>query len=424
MAKENEAYKQWENAVRAFLLVKDPYIIKLVPALLLTHRLPGDPVWGFLVAPPGGSKTEFIKAMTGIEGVHPISSLTSKTLVSGAKTGGKAQASLLMRVQDGYLTFEDFTTLASEHKDETSAIMGQLRAIYGGKFDKEFGTGETISWEGKITLLAGATHAIHAFRSLFSNMGERFLIYQIEQPGREDAAMRTMENHETGDVRKMRDDMAAALKHLVDEALVIPEKMPHITKELRKDLVDIAEFTTRARSTVERDWRSPKKEIIEVYPPEMPTRFAAQLQKIAEALMIINGYTNGDSKLLQDDIDLLKKIGFDSISITKRKVLIELAKFDSLEGPALAVKLNMPSATIDRWLQDFNALEIVERSKTGRSNVWNMKEKYRKLVSHFEGVDMIGGAYTEAIAYEETGITKPPDEDDWGIEEPRHTPAD
>ena len=421
MAKQNEAYKRWEDAVHAFLLLKDPYIIKLVPALLLTHRLPGDPVWAFLVAPPGGSKTEFIKAMTGIESVYPISSLTSKTLVSGAKTGGKNQASLLMRVQDGYLTFEDFTTLASEHRDETSAIMGQLRAIYGGKFDKEFGTGETISWEGKITLIAGATHAIHAFRSLFSNMGERFLIYQIEQPGREDAAMRTMENHETGDVHKMRGEMAAALKHLIDEVIEIPEKMPKVSTNMRKELVDIAEFTTRARSTVERDWRSPKKEIIEVYPPEMPTRFAAQLQKLAEALMIINYHINGRMELLVDDNELLKKIGFDSISITKRKVLIELAKFDRLEGPALAVKLNMPSATIDRWLQDFNALEIVERSKTGRANVWTMKEKYRKLVAHFENVEITGGTYTEALAYEETGLHNP---DDWGLEDQGAPPQD
>jgi DNA-binding MarR family transcriptional regulator len=408
MIEGKTAYKEWEDAVRDYLLIVDKHIIKLIPALLITHRLPGDPVWSFLVAPPGGAKTEFIKAMNDIANVYPISSLTSKTLVSGARMAG-GDTSLLLKVQNGYFTFEDFTTLLAE-KEEASIIMGQLRGIYGGKFDKDFGTGQRVQWEGKITLIAGATYAIHGKRQVFSNMGERFMIYNIQQPDRTEVTMRAIENHERTDINRKRGGMGIALKNLVDVALTIPDELPRMSMKHKRLIAGISEFTTRARSSVERDYSSQKKEIVEVYPPEMPTRLAAQLLKIAHGFMVINEYNTGSYDLMEEDIDCLKRLGLDCVSPVRRLILIELAKYEEIEGPGLAMKLNLPSVTTDRYLQDFDALGLVNRTKGGRSNIWVMKPNYREIVASIEHIEVTKEELTVAGVMDESGLTTPEDE--------------
>ena len=402
------AYKKWEQSVHNFLLVKDKHIIDLVPIMLISHRLKGDPVWGYLVSPPGGGKTEFINAMSSVHGVYPVSSLTSKTLVSGARLGGAKDASLITRIQNGYITIEDFTTIASENHDEVKAIMGQLRSIYGGKFVKEFGTGERIAWDGKITLIAGATYAIYGFRELFASLGERFFIYQIEQPDRLEASRRTMNNQAGGKVLGYRTEMQGALKDFIDGEVKIPEIIPKLDEKTKDDLLEIAEFVTRARSSVERDYRSPTKEIIDVHPPEMPTRFAAQLQILAESTMILNTYKHGDSNLRPENFEMLNRIGFDSISRNKHTALRILAQYDEVETAAMAVKLNFPTPTVRRWLEDMNALQVVDRAKGSggpKGDKWSIKEGYRQTLVKFEHLKTEEGDYTTDKAQKETGQT-------------------
>lgn len=402
---DNRAYDEWEGAVRDFLLVKDKHIIKLIPILLVTHDLVGDPVWSFLVAPPGGSKSEFIKAMNNIPHVTCISTLTSKTFASGARMAGK-EASLLLREQDGYFSFEDFTTVLSEHQEEVKGIFGQLRSIYGGTYDKEFGNGMNVNWRGKFTLIAGATYAIHAKRMLFSSMGERFLIYNIQQPEREEVTLAAIRNHQSEDLLKMRDRMGTTLVTL-KEQLTVPKDLPRLTEDMEKLVVRIAEFSTRARSTIERDYSSQKKEIIEINPPEMPTRLAAQFVKILQAAMVVNHYRTGKYSVLDEDIELIKRIGIDCISPVRRLVLVELAKYEMTSTAALAVKLNLATETTRRFLEDFNALKIVDRSKKGREDQWMMRHIYREIVSSIEHIEITTEELTESGAYEEMGIAPP-----------------
>lgn len=402
-------YEQWVDSVNNFLLISDKHIIDLVPIVMISHRLQGDPVWCYLVAPPGGSKTEFINAMATVHGVYPLSSLTSKTLASGAKMGGAGRtASLLTKIQNGYITIEDFTTINSQNREEVKEIMGQMRSIYGGKFIKEFGTGERLNWEGKITLIAGATYEIFNFRELFSSLGERFLIYQIEQPDRKDASRRGMGNQSGGNIATLRLTMRDALKNLMDDGIKIPTIMPKLDEKTKEDLLDISEFVTRARSSVERDYRSPKKEIIDVHPPEMPTRFSAQLQILGESCMILNGYKYGKEEFRPENFEMLNKIGFNSISHNKHTALGILAGYERVDTAAIAVKLNFPTPTVRRWLEDMNALKVLDRVKGNggpKGDKWELKEHYRDLMRRFEHIEVKGTEYTTDAAQVETGNT-------------------
>lgn len=383
--------KKLTELFNSVYLIKDPYILKTILAGVVSQQLKSDPVWIVIIAPSGGAKSEFINAITKCVGVFPLSTLTSKTFVSGMKGRGE-ETSLLLKIQNGIITFKDLTSLLSEHKEERSVIMAQLREIYDGKYAKTFGTGETVEWGGKITILAGSTYAIHTLKQQYTAMGERFLFYNMIQPDRIEAGRRTMENQEDGKMAELRNMLATSTGHYANELIVIPKEMPRITAEFRDEILSIAELATRARSAVERNWRSPQQDITEVHPPEMPTRFAGQLQVMARSLMIINWNETGELVLLDEDKIILYKLALDSIDKSRRITMQELSKYDTLTTTGLAVKLGLPTNTIRRWLEDLVALEIAERVKKSgnKGDDWLIKEKYRTIITRYEGIAFEG----------------------------------
>src|SRR3990167_1271191 len=383
--------KKLTELFNSVYLIKDRYILKTILAGVVSQQLKSDPVWIVIIAPSGGAKSEFINAITKCVGVFPLSTLTSKTFVSGMKGRGE-ETSLLLKIQNGIITFKDLTSLLSEHKEERSVIMAQLREIYDGKYAKTFGTGETVEWGGKITILAGSTYAIHTLKQQYTAMGERFLFYNMIQPDRIEAGRRTMENQEDGKMAELRNMLATSTGHYANELIVIPKEMPRITAEFRDEILSIAELATRARSAVERNWRSPQQDITEVHPPEMPTRFAGQLQVMARSLMIINWNETGELVLLDEDKIILYKLALDSIDKSRRITMQELSKYDTLTTTGLAVKLELKTNTIRRWLEDLVALEIAERVKKSgnKGDDWLIKEKYRTIITRYEGIAFEG----------------------------------
>src|SRR3990167_4515917 len=174
--------KKLQSLFEGVYLIKDQYILKMLLAGVISQRLPSDPVWFIIVASSSSGKTEFINAISNCDGVVPLSTLTPKTFVSGVKLAGGKEASLLLNLNkgtdmegDGILAFKDLTSLLSERHEDRSVIMGQLREIYDGKYSKSFGTGQTVDWKGKITIIAGSTYAIHQLKQAYSALGERFL---------------------------------------------------------------------------------------------------------------------------------------------------------------------------------------------------------------------------------------------------------
>lgn len=403
--------RELETKIGSVFLIKDRHIAKLLAAAVVSQFLSSDPVWIVIVAPPGGLKSEVVNMLCLIrwtppgedkieQMVHPVSTLTARTFVSGYKAGGK-DPSLLLQISNGILTFKDLTSLLSEHKDDRAVIMAQLREIYDGRYSKRFGTGEEINWRGKITVIAGATYAIHTMKQSYAAMGERFIFYNLIQPSREDAAEKTMENQEEGKMAEHRQYLAEEFAEYVTNVLNnMPTELPKIDKETRKDIIALAELSTRARSEVERNWRSPQQEITEVHPPEMPTRFAGQLQAIVQSLKIINHYETGKFELLPQDKELINKLALDSVTKMRRIVMQELSKYEIIETTGLAIKLGLPTNSVRRYLEDLVALEIADRAKgTGpKGDKWCIKKHYRALMARFEGIVFEGKDLTEANA--------------------------
>lgn len=376
-------------------LIEDKFIIDVLCANYISFLTKTDPVWTIIVGPSSGGKSEAVNALSTCKYVHPISTITANTFVSGAKLGGGKPASLLMKLskgtdleRSGIITLKDFTSLMSEQEANQKIIMAQLREIFDSEYNKEFGTGQSINWKGKVTVIAASTFKIHDLRQQYSAMGERFLMYELAQPDRKEASSKAMTNQESGRMKEMRDAIAEMMRLYLNEVITIPSDLPPISEELKNDLLDLAEMATRARSDVKRAWYSPQKEILEVYPPEMPMRFAGSLQTLARCLMILNWNETDEMTLPVKYHKILHKYALDSITPGKRQAMQELAKYNVLETTALGLKLDKPSSTLRRYVEDLVALGIAGREKGSGSkgDRWSIKPHYKKIIQKFEGI--------------------------------------
>lgn len=256
-----------ETTVKKWLLLGDKGVLRILVGALLAHYLGGDPVWLFLIAPPGGAKTELLSALYAVKGVYPISDLTARTFASGLDTPN-GDPSLLARLSDEVLILKDFTTVLEMSRDERQAILAQLREIYDGRFDKTWGTGKELHWRGRLGLLAGVTPIIDRHQAVLSVLGERFVQLRIQQPNRLKSAMAAMSS--VGREVAMRDELAQAFAGCI--AGIGTPNPALVSEDARLQPARLADCTTRARSGVLRDGY---KRTLDYAPePEAPTRFA------------------------------------------------------------------------------------------------------------------------------------------------------
>lgn len=333
---------------------------------MIANKLKGDPVWLFVVTAPGGTKTELIRGLKKVEKIYSISDLTPQTFLSGEKNN--KTGSLLLRLPFGtILTYKDFTTVLTMHRDKQQAIISQLREIFDGAYRKEFGTGETKDWEGKIGFIAGVTTVIDRHHEIYSVLGERFVQYRPIQPDEIALAKKAMAN--SGDEVEMREEIQNAIADYIS-GIQIPEEKITITEELVDRIAHLASFVVKARSGIIRDGYS-TREIEQIPDPELPTRLSKQLITLASAFSLMS---NGN--FTEDNYGLLYKIGLDCIP-TKRKLVIEelIRTKDYTETPDVAVAIGYPTNSTRRILEDLHALQLIDRQSQGKgyADKWRIK---------------------------------------------------
>jgi len=358
------SFQELESTIRRWLLIKDKGLIKIVSAAVIANKLRGDPVWLFLVTASGGVKTEMIRALNKITGIYPISDLTPQTFLSGEKSN--KNASLLLRIApDTILTYKDFTTVLTMHQDKKHAILSQLREIYDGYYKKDFGTGETKEWSGKLGFIAGVTSVIDTHYSVYQALGERFVQYRLTQPEDIVLARRAMAN--TSKEKEMREELSEAFVNFI-HGVQVPEENYNVPEPLQDRIAHLSAFCVRARSSVIRNGYS--REIDLIPEPEVPTRFPKQLMTLSTALSCISG------GFIEEDYTLIYKTGIDSIP-KKRKLALQalLAAGDYIATEKVSEMINYPTNSTRMALEEMEGLRIINVQKGGNAHKWIMNEK-------------------------------------------------
>lgn len=370
-------------------LLADRGVVKTVCATVIANKLDLDPVWLFLVAPSSGGKTEMINAIEGLDFVHPIDTMTVNTFASGQKRAGK-ETSLLLKINDGVITYKDFTAILDMNKDARKEIMGQLRCIFDGRFVKRTGTGDDIVWKGKLGFVAAITSIIHERSSEFSAMGERFIQYAIKQPNRLDVARRVFANARGMDDK--RQTVADAFQEYITYVLGrLSREEVVLTEQTRDEILEVANFSTLSRSAVVKDERNPVR-VRFVPDPEMPMRVTGQLVTLATTFAAMNKAEAPEgapdqADITDDDRALVYKIALDSIPRKRRIALQVLAKFSKGATTAgIASLVGYHTEVIKETLFELAALGLVTRSRNGGVDNWNIAPEFAGTVARFEKI--------------------------------------
>lgn len=367
-----------KNAAGLFLQLDDNNVIDVVFASYAANRIDADPLWLFIVGPPGTAKTEILCSMDGHPGTFLLSSLTPRTLISGQipTSEKRANASLLFRLKNKVVIMKDFTTVLTLHQDHKSEIFSQLREIYDGRYSKAFGTGAAIEWKGKIGVLSGVTPAIDKQMAVNQLLGERFLYFRMETENYIDAARMAIERT-TGN-EEYRKYFQQVVQQFLLELDTIASSYIVEESGFKENLINLATLCTHARSAV---LRSRDQTLQSMPEPEGPARMVKQLSLLAKALAIVRGQNSVDLQIYE----IVKRVAFDSLPRLRLKVLqtlwqmfVESLEFSNGTWPwfytrEIVDRSGMPLSTVRLTLEDLMLLNLVIREVEAgglRAHIW------------------------------------------------------
>lgn len=358
--------------------------IEMMLSVVASQEIEGPPVWMFLVAPPGGAKTEMLNALIGMDQIYLQSSLTPHALISGANWKGDQDPSLIPRLNGKVLVIKDFTTILAMRDNEKDEIFGILRDAYDGRCGKVFGTGIERSYESRFTVLAAVTPRIYDLSQEHHALGERFLKCgvgnNLQHTSEQDVIRRAINNIERDTTMKLelQDVVHAYMRR------VRPRALPTLPAPMYDKLINLAMFGARMRGTVARD--NYRNDIITSKPSaEVGSRLGIQLAKLAKSIAWVNGRT----AVTDADYMLVKKVMLDTVSQrTEDLVRVILEACPSLNktitSQEIADKTRYPLATIGRIMQDLHILDVVHRSGTTYKYQWTLSPYIRSCITKAE----------------------------------------
>lgn len=368
LEKVHSVYRKWLH-----LAPEHEQAIEMALAVTLSNKLDGDPVWMFLVAPPGGSKTEILSPLDAHEDVLMSSSLTPHSLISGFTVTGGRDPSLIPKLNGKILLVKDFTSILGMHESDKDEIFSILRDAYDGKCSKTFGNGITRSYTSRFTVLAAVTPRIYEMTVHYQTLGERFLKFcigdNLHHATEDEILDRAMSNvsHES----EMRFELGDVVQSYLsrDTSTLLPSWPVHF----RKQLIALAKFGARLRGNILRDRYRPDM-ILSKPSAEVGSRIVKQLSKLAMALAIVRGH----KAITPYEIAMVRKVMLDTLQQRVEDVVrfiytqTKEDRNDYVSTKEISMRTRYPYITINRLLADLNILDIVERAGKRNSFEWRL----------------------------------------------------
>jgi DNA-binding transcriptional ArsR family regulator len=292
-----------------------------------------------------------------------LSKLSEKTLVSGYRDPDNptADPSLLPQLNEKVLVIKDLAPLLSMRRESRNAVIADLRDAYDGFTDQGLGNLGRVGYESRFTLLAASTLAIERADTMDQELGERFIKFRARAEDGIEKVRKAIGNIGTDD--SMRHDIEGAISRFLDS--LPPATVYGIPDSLREDLVVLADFTAKARSSVTRDRNG---SLLYRPKPEVGTRLGKELGKLLLALAAVREKPKPDHV----DFTTMRRVGEDCLPPNRLAVISALS-----HGPRRPSELvrvtGLPHTTVDRTLEDLNILGIVKRMKvTDASEGWGL----------------------------------------------------
>lgn len=361
------SFKELIEEYNNVLDLNDNFIdcIKVCLATVLSSCIKGtDPLWMFLVGPPGYGKTAILTSLKECtDNCYFQSSIRKNMLVSGFRGKNDADPSLLLKVNGKCLVLKDYTEVMSKPQVERDEIFSILRGAFDGTVERDFGNDLSRRYDVNFSLLAGVTNVIKAFSQ--ASLGERFLRFtidtkQVDFYAQQTAALQTA---------IMGEEDKNTLKITVKEFLAkdwdfSQQTIKRLsTPEFFKKLVPLARLTAHLRTQVPRFEKGMSLHNVMYEPePESGNRISIQLHRLAICLALLEERETID----QEVIRILKQVCMDSVAgyqldITKQLVKLAIAGKRDITKSDLETVLGTSRTTITNVLLDMEVLKIVKQ---------------------------------------------------------------
>ena len=326
-----------------------------------------EPLWIYIVGPSGCGKTMLLEAFDNNEAYCKyVSTISTHGLVSGFKA--KKDPSLLPQLRDRCLIWKDFTELLTKKAYDKPEIYSTLRGAYDGQVYKMFGNGVIREYKDLyFSMLAGVTPAIHGDSQAM--MGERFLKYELFKniEASSDEQITAALAQTSKEERKVHAMQLAAKKFL--ETPLYEVRAP---KWVTRRLTALVQLIAALRTAVEREEYGDRN--IRYKPsPEIGTRLAKQLFKLAKFLCIVDG----DRIVGMKQYTLIERVAFD----TSDKLHLEIAHAigeDEVELADIVNAVGLSYSNIRRQLEDMQAAKVVEKIGK-RPALWRLTKRVADL---------------------------------------------
>ncbi len=246
------------DEVGGYHLVDDVGASLFAFAVATSSHLEGPPLWGMILGPPSGGKTEDLDLIdTAVD--HHLDDMTAPGLLSWHKSedGESEPGGALIRIgKRGLITIADFSTVLSDsQRGRRDALFSMLRRIYDGSFQRDLGNeDEPLYWSGRITFLAACTGAIDNYASHSDALGPRW-VYLRRSP-RDRATRRAVTSRSlavaTADQHAKKTQAQHMAGELIQRAGALASQV-RLTAEAMRQVADAALVVCYGRASVPRD---------------------------------------------------------------------------------------------------------------------------------------------------------------------------
>lgn len=372
-------------------------LIDIVLVMASERKLGGDPLWMFLVGPPGLLKTELCRSVSDVPAVYSLDMLTPKTLISGlTKRDDEGNpipvAGLLQHLDGRVLVIKDFTAILSMRDDARQDVLGQLRNSYDGYLEAGFGSlAEPIRVRASYGLLAAVTPVLDKHTKTLTVMGPRCLMTRVRGKNFRETTEKAMSN--TGHEYQMRWEVKIAVANFLK---TVTFRDYPIHENYVKRLVSLATYVAFMRSHAFAKYY--RGQLTEVNAPsiEAPTRIVKQLTKLIRGLASIRGH----DQITGEDYRTAVRVAEDSAIPEYQKIMnwfIENGLDEVATSYIISRDTGMHNQTTENKCQIMKVIgilktDLLERSGEGgrefHDKAWALTDFFKTLIRDAEIMTM------------------------------------
>jgi hypothetical protein len=372
--------------LREWLDLPDQGPIIVSCAAAATTSLDDDEAaWLLNVAPPSAGKTEAVNLLDKVTDAR-LNEITSAGLLGWSRGKTPRPTGVLSRIgANAMVTFGDLSSLlATSDRGGRDAVFGLLRRAYDGHVSRDVQppggrvANESLSWSGRLTVIAAVTSAIDNYSAHADALGPRWIYIRAAERGIESRrnAAKAARNR---DVRTFRAEAANMAAEIITEARarIAATTVPDAVADAIEDAVLV---TCWGRAVVPRNGYG-RREIEGVPITEEPPRLIRQIHVLARGLYAL-GYDD-------DDVTrLTRRVALDSMPTARLGVLRALADDpdEVLTTAAVARRARLHWYVAHRHCEDLAAIGVVdELTGADTSDSDSDRNQRRWLLTKTEG---------------------------------------